>query len=191
MPFLHHIQYFWEQSPAAAFEELQHRREGLLPLQKGLNFGYNKAALWLRLELMPPDTLSSDWMLIIRNPSLWKIDAYLPMSEGGWQKVQTGTYLKYEQRPFWNRFWVFPLRLDPGQNQVVFLRIQAKGSALSVPLSLKSEKDFYAQSLPGEVGYGIFFGMLALVILLNLFLFVQLRQRQYALYGFLCYAWAF
>ncbi|GAB4395357.1 MAG: hypothetical protein OHK0053_02470 [Microscillaceae bacterium] len=111
---------------------------------------------------------------------------FLPQSEGTWQSIQTGTFLAYEKRPFWNRFWVFPLKLNPGQPQVIFLRVQAKGSALSVPLALETEVGFYAQSLPGEVGYGIFFGMLALVVLLNLFLFGQLRQSRYFFYA--CFA---
>ena len=76
---------------------------------------------------------------------------------------------------------VLPVTLPANQPTRFYLRIQSKSSMLVNVIVLTPRQDFSA-SVMSSLGYGAMFGVVAAMILYNLFLFLSLRDPNYLLY---------
>ncbi len=146
-----------------------------------INLGYSKSAYWLRLSVRAPsDETFRTWLLELGFPALDQVSAYIVDAEG-WQVYQTGDLQSFDQRPYPHRHFVFPMRLAPGQQSTIYLRVESQGT-LTLPVMVWSESALlvYSQSAYGMLA--LYYGMLLALALYNLLLFLSLRDPAYLAY---------
>ena len=159
---------------------------------QSLNFGLNKSAWWLRLQLQNPSEAAVHTMLEIGFPRITDIELHqaiypadaLPGTALDVRQFQTtlsGNARPFSRRDYQNRFFVYPLVLPAKSNQVLYLRIQSR-DLLELPIRLFSEKAFYAYERSDYGLQAIFFGMVMALIAFNLLLFFTLRDTSYFLF---------
>lgn len=164
------------RSPALA-----ERFQGERAPASALALGFTRSAFWLRVALHNPGETPLRRMLVVDNPRVSQVDAFLPDGRDGYRAVLTGSDRPFDTRIYPNRNFVFPLLLAPGETQVVYLRVASK-IGLLVPLKLWDETAFHAAE---REDYGIqawYFGIATAMILFNLLLFAVLRDRTYLFY---------
>lgn len=151
-----------------------------LPASSALTLGFTRSAYWLRLTLRNPGTTPREHMLVVDNPRIAHIQAYLPDAQGIYQTVTTGCDMP-ASRIYSNRNFVFPLSLPPASEQVLYLRMESN-IGLLIPLQLWSAPAFHAHERDDYLVQAWYFGIASAMILFNLMLFVALRDRIYLLY---------
>ena len=147
--------------------------------RRDASFGYNGHAYWLRLQVHNPTAQPQDWILLIGNPLLDHLDAYGLDGER--------VYLAGDQRPFGAR-WIehrqllLPLRLAPGEQRELLLRMQTEGSA-NLSASLMTAATFNLHEQRMLLLQGLFFGALLVMLIYNLSIFIITRDRNYLWYS--------
>ncbi|MCW5654285.1 sensor histidine kinase [Hydrogenophaga sp.] len=159
----------WLRDPQG---RLQHAEQaeaetGWAPLPGSPNLGFTPDALWLRWDVRQPDGGTS-WRLEVDNTLLEDVRLYQRDETGAWQATQSGRVVTHSAWPLDTRSPVFRLDLEPGTHALM-LRLQTRNS-LSTSVKLWESERFYASAQDEALLWGIYFGLYALVILIQ-FLF--------------------
>jgi diguanylate cyclase (GGDEF)-like protein len=144
-----------------------------------INLGYRKGALWLRFSLAPEPGAPTDWLLEVAYPSLDHVDLYLPRPEG-LQIIKAGD-LQTDERAYPHHHLVFPVHLQPGAIQEVFLRVETTGN-MTLPLALWQIDALARADRQSYTRHALYFGALLALLLYNLLLYLSVRDPLYLLY---------
>ncbi|MFV1873262.1 MAG: EAL domain-containing protein [Oleiphilus sp.] len=145
------------------------------------NFGYTDSAYWFRLKLKSLKS-ESDKILAIQYALLDHIEVFL-LEAGSLTKVyRTGDVLPFSERPVRHRDFLFPLNLETNKTLDVYLKIKTEGS-LQVPIELWDRDKFIWQDQDEQLIKAIYYGMLIVLVIYNLFLFFSIRDLSYLYYG--------
>ncbi len=144
--------------------------------QKTPHFGYTSAAYWLRFRVEMEDR--REWLLAMGDRSLDRVAFHT--SAAGSPVLHTGDGIPFASRPVRDRNLLFPL--PEGSSYDVFVRVQSDGP-LRLPLRIVSAEAYAQTAREEQFALGIFFGILAFVALVNLALFVVLRDASYLFFA--------
>lgn len=107
---------------------------------------------------------------------------------------KSGTRLPFKVRPYPNYDIVFPLQLRTGAASTYLIMIDKYGESLNMRPTLSSNSVFQAEENYLYTFYGLIAGIMLTNLIVNLFLFVSLKQRIHLLYSgyvFMMLCWIF
>ena len=144
------------------------------------NFGFSKSAYWFRfnIENSTADTLRRFLELPI--PFLDDIQLFHFVSGRLQNTYHLGDSLPFRARPIRHQNYVMPLNLSPGQNALL-LRIASAGT-VEAPLILWEPQRFFTDTGDARLVQGAFAGIMAIMVIYNLFLFFSVRDISYLFY---------
>ncbi|RLT95144.1 MAG: hybrid sensor histidine kinase/response regulator, partial [Ketobacter sp.] len=150
-------------------------------------FGFDEAAIWLRFTISNPTQRFVDGILDIEFSSLDSVQAFLfPSIEQNDrnlpQRYVMGDQLPFSQRPILHRYFSVPIPLDKNSHTEVLLRVRSSNT-LMVPMTLYDRQTFYQQRQRELMGHGVYFGVLLVMVLYNLFIYVGVRHSSYLYYA--------
>ena len=98
-PLSQQFSYLVDASQTLTLEDLQQpaqqaRFQPLAAGGPGANFGFNTAAIWLRVTLRPAADTPRDWLLEVAYPPLDYLDLYAP-GAGGYVRQTAGDHLPF------------------------------------------------------------------------------------------------
>ncbi len=144
------------------------------------NFGLTTSAYWIRFTFRNPTDRAVSFDLVISYPLLDDIMLYIP--EGGRFRVkQTGDRIPFNKRDLKHTNFVFPLVMEPG-TKTCFMRIRT-ASAMSIPIWVMSREELYRRTMTENWINGLFYGMLIIMLVYNMFLFFSVRGKDYLYYS--------
>lgn len=146
------------------------------------NFGYTKSTFWYRITLLNDSEHRQARLFEIAYPLLDKIDFYLlDQDQHVKRHVATGDRTPFNTRDIAHRNFLFDIDLLPNEKVDVLLRIQTEG-AHQVPLNLWQERAFFLEDQKELLIKAVFYGILTVMILFNLFIYFSLRETSYLYY---------
>ncbi|WP_232224743.1 diguanylate cyclase [Leptospira fainei] len=151
------------------------------------NFGYDSSPYWLHFKIEVEEPLSEERFLKIEYPHLDKIDLYWKDTLGREGEFHTGDSFPFKERPFNDRFFVFPLPLEDKSVVEVYFKVESEGS-LTVPTYLTTRTRLEESSKISLLFNGIFFGALGVMVFYNFFLFLGIREKAYLYYTIVVFA---
>lgn len=151
------------------------------PVHGAINAGYSDAVHWYRLYLHNPSTTDLRRLLEVGYTQLDHVSLFVWSQGVQTHHWQTGDHLPFYQRPVTSTNFVFPLHLSANADLTLYLRVQTEG-ALRAPLTLWSWPAFLTHATSSKVVQSVYYGMLLVMALYNLFLFFVLRERAYLLF---------
>lgn len=166
------------QLPASAWQPVARR---------DASFGYSQYAYWLRVSLQNPSDEAINWVLLIGNPLLDRLDAY---GLDGDRVYQAGDQRPFHQRWIDNRQLVLPFSLAAGEQRELILRMQTEGAA-NLSASLMSAEAFNHHEQRMLLLQGLFFGALLVMLIYNLSIFSITRDRNYLWYSLFVASFSF
>jgi signal transduction histidine kinase len=144
-----------------------------------LTFGYLNKPIWIKLKLSN-QAIGTQWYLEIPAPYLEFVHFYQKQS-GKWVKNSSGYYLPHSDKEISHTAFSYLLDFDGGAQGEVFIRVTGS-SPKNIPLFVLEKEKFLEKSRLEDVGYGIFFGVLLVMILFNLVIFLTLKDLNYLIY---------
>ncbi len=154
------------------------------PLQQagpGANFGLTHSAIWLRVKLNVKSSAPRDWMIELAYPPLDTLELYSPGASAGFLKQVGGDAYSFSSRPVAHRNHVLPVRLEPGQDNLIYLRIASEGT-VSAPVTLWQPAALWQHDQANYSALSLYFGLLIGLFLYNLLLYVSVRDIAYLAY---------
>ncbi|WP_343636876.1 7TM diverse intracellular signaling domain-containing protein [Fluviicola sp.] len=180
------LHYFIAPSGHSTLQAVKSHLKEFKPVNSRMvNLGFETKDVWFYFETKNLSDSRLIRMLKLSNPIIDEVDVYKRIGKSTFIPVAKGG----DQRPFaWryngNRELIFPLRLDPHSTNGFLFRVNNGGEQFYFQSSL--EKGSYIQVKHGnkQVFYGLLFGVMIFIIILNLAIGILFRQRTAYLYTF-------
>ncbi len=151
------------------------------------NLGYSNDPIWIYIPLQEmskehPDTLFKDpWLLQIPYPLLDLLEVYIRSPSGEVHSVSLGDNFPYDHRAYKDPAFYVPLPLQ--QEQLTELYIRAKStSSLQLSMNLISLPEATREMAAKNTAYGIYFGLMLVIVFYNLFIYWSVRDKSYIYY---------
>ena len=135
---------------------------------------------WLRLTLVNPGDTEKKFLVKIYNPFIDEISFYRPTADGGWDREDTGFSLPYFSQRMPNRVPVFEITLPPGE-KTWYIRARSV-TVYRFPTTIFETEAFQDRELLEFALTGLYFGVIGVILVTNLFYWVTLRDRSYLYY---------
>ncbi|HVR49350.1 MAG TPA: diguanylate cyclase [Pseudorhodoferax sp.] len=148
---------------------------------RGLSsFGFTAAAYWFRFTLDNPGPEALQRLLVLRTNWLDTVDLYAQGADGQWVHRRFGDTLPFAARVYDTPQFLMDLALPPGQHRY-YLRVTS-AQAFMTPVELWEPQAFHDSDRLWSAYYGMFYGILAVMVLYNAFIWTSTRDRNYLAY---------
>ncbi len=172
------LAYFADSSNGLDFEQVK-QQNFLIPEKKEpLNFGFSNHTYWIKFTLRNASK-QTEWFLCGQYPLLDSVFLYEPTKA---QPTIIGDKLLFSERKTPNRLLIFDLNIPAQTELTYYLKIRTESSN-QFPFSLSQKEAFYQNQKTAEMGFGIYYGILMVMISYNLFLFFSIRHSSYLAYS--------
>ncbi len=150
-----------------------------------LSFGYTSSVYWFRFEIKNNSDKDVSHLLEIAYPVLDDIGMFVYDTNSGRQvnQHQLGDKIPFKLRQIEHRHFVVPIEMEPLQDQVWLIRIKTS-SAMQIPMTIWPEREFFLQDQSRLMGLGLYYGIMFIMVLYNLFVFMSVREVNYLYYVF-------
>ena len=140
-----------------------------------LNFGMTQSAYWVKMDL---GNVGSEQYLRLKAPLLDSIDIYFVTNNGAVDHRQAGAAYAFSQREIQALDYLFKI---PQGKSTAYIRLQSN-FALQVPIEIASLAHFNQSSMQQYWGLGLYFGLMLVMVLYNLFIYFSVRDTAYLAY---------
>ena len=155
------------------------------------NFGFSSSAYWFRFKLLNASNERFSGLLELGYPLLDFVDVYL-LSAANEKKAMPdyllGDSKAFGQRAIPHRNFLVPLVMPAHEFYYVYIRVET-GSATQLPIVIWEDRAFYQADADWLMLQGVFYGIMLIMALYNLFVFVAIRDVSYFFY--VCYVVGF
>lgn len=178
-----HLAYFEDNLNRLQLEDIRSLPAGAWKQSEAAipNFGYTDSSYWFYIRLKSHD-IPLTKLLTIQYALLDHIELYVLENGQIRSDYLTGDTFVFDQRPLRHRDFIFPLDFEADQTLELFLKVKTEGS-LQVPIDLWERDQFIWQDQDEMLIKAIYYGMMFVLMLYNLFLFLSIRERSYLYYG--------
>lgn len=146
------------------------------------NFGVTRSTYWIRFSLHN-STSHSQWILKIAQPILDHISFYDPVAPGSkvFSEYQSGEALPFRYRQFASTDYLFSVNLGPQQTKELYFRVRNTDN-MQIPLIVGTREHILKTDKNKDIFWGIYIGLIASMLLYNLFIFFTVRTSSYFYY---------
>ena len=146
-----------------------------------LSLGYGKETYWFRFALQNPSETDIKALLEIAYPVLDRIDVFINPTSPEAKSLVLGDKLPFSARPIEHRNFIIPITVRAGDPTRVYLRVETT-SSMQVPLVLWDRNSFFADEQARSIFQGLYYGIVLVMILYNLFVFMAVGERSFLHY---------
>lgn len=144
------------------------------------NFGYTSSTYWVKFKLLNQSDLT-ERLFEIAYPPLHEIEIYLFDATGLRNQIQLGAKYPFENRLVSNPNYVFLFDIQKGEEINFYIRYKTDGS-MQMPMYVWDNNGFQKKRQFDFLQMGIFYGVIGIMIIYNLFLYFALRHRSFLFY---------
>ncbi|MCB1190446.1 MAG: hypothetical protein KDK90_08440 [Leptospiraceae bacterium] len=146
------------------------------------NFGLSTSAFWVRFYLSNQEQYNREkWLIEISNPSLDSIEIYFPTTNNGYIKHIGGDKHPYSVRHLSHKNYVYFLPSNIDLSSPVYIRITTI-SEFFFRIKLWTLRKFSEYIHWEQYINGMYYGILLIMILYNLFIYFSVRDISYIYY---------
>ncbi|XDD47537.1 7TM diverse intracellular signaling domain-containing protein [Leptospira sp. WS39.C2] len=146
------------------------------------NLGFSQSVYWVRMEVRNPTKEMIRWNLLFDFPLIDEIKIFgVPLTNGFVQTL--GDSFPYDKRNVDYRNPVFPIISQTNSTSVYYLKIKSE-STIPLTLSMWTEKEFNQKLYKEQMIFGIFYGILFVMIAYNFFIYIFTYEKSYLLFLF-------
>jgi signal transduction histidine kinase/DNA-binding response OmpR family regulator len=151
------------------------------------NFGFTTSTYWFRLPLRN-ESREQSFLLELGYPHLDRVELYSVDADGTTRVQRGGDSLPFSERALEHHSVNFAVELPSGAEQTLYLKVDTEGS-LQLPLKLWTMKGFTEAKLREYAELFLYYGIIAVMILYNVFLFFTIRDPNYLIYVWYLVSW--
>ncbi|WP_374590891.1 7TM diverse intracellular signaling domain-containing protein [Aquabacterium sp.] len=145
------------------------------------NFGFTHSVYWFHLRLANRASGEDNWLLEAQYPMIDRFTFHTVLDGRVLGSTEGGRALPFNQRAIKHRNVVYPIDVAKGQAVDVYIRVQTR-SSLQLPLALWTPHAFMARDHEEQLAFGLYYGVLAAMLLYNLMIYLSIRETSYFYY---------
>lgn len=155
--------------------------------ETSFNFGFTKDVYWFRFTVTNAKEKDVHWFFEIDYPMIDTITMYIPSEKGDVTVREAGDHLPFGKRDIKDKTFIFSFDTAPGTT-AYYYRIQTTSSinyqAFAWLPNAYFNNVFYELPL-----FWIYYGLMLVMVLYNLFLFISIRDMSYIYYSLFISVW--
>lgn len=144
------------------------------------NMQITNSSYWIRFSVTNRSELNT-LALQLEYPTIDSVLVYTFDSIGSWTKAVTGEFVPYYTREHKHQNYIFNLHLAPGATHSYIMKVIAS-EQLQLPMTIGSTKNISEEIYTRDLLFGIYAGIILVMLLYNLFLYFSVRDRSYLYY---------
>ncbi len=149
-------------------------------LSSQFSLGYRGGTIWFKITLENRGD-SSDFVLFFTEP-FWEVFDLYRQTPHGWVADKNGLYTPLKEKSIEDAAPAFPLHIKPDHLQTYYIKAKTVNGIIGA-FKLFTEKEFFRPSrLDLNTFYLFYSGVLFIIIILNIFLWIEMKERIYAYY---------
>ena len=145
------------------------------------NLGFTRSPFWFHLQLQNTAGVPLQRLLEVEYALLDTVDLYVVQSGAELQHSLAGNRVLFATRVIPHRHLLFPLTLEPHATVDLYLRVKSS-YGMQVPLTLWQERAFWVTDQQRLGWQFLYYGLIAVMVLYNLFLAWGVRDAIYLYY---------
>jgi len=150
--------------------------------EDNISLGLTQDVHWFYFDLLDITADNEQYYLISSYPLIDSLSLYVVQDNVVTSNIATGDMYPFHTRPIEHRNFVIPLKLKKHKPTRVYIRARTS-SSLQLNLSIQNQDSFSADSIPNELLFGMYFGLILIMSLYNFFIFLSLREVTYIFYS--------
>ena len=154
----------------------------MIPEANTPTYGFSNDVLWIKFKLHNVSDKDQEMVLSIAYAALDQVDVFIENHHHFTNYYRTGDTFPFAHRPVNNHQFVFPFTAYRHQEYSVYIRVQTTG-ALQAPLSLWHRNHFFEDQQPLWVAESVYYGVMIVMIIYNLFIYTIVRHVSYLWYS--------
>ncbi|MBN8703551.1 MAG: SpoIIE family protein phosphatase [Bacteroidetes bacterium] len=140
------------------------------------NFGFSRSAYWFKFFVYNTANEPISNFIEIKNPNLDQAKLiYVNATDTVVQSA--GDAFLFEKRTIKDKYFRFFVQLPPSSITEFYIYVKNSGEQFHVPLSIGKPTYYTQQSSNEQLIFGLYFGLIAFAIALNLFFYLVLNSR--------------
>lgn len=144
-------------------------------------FGYDKSNIWIRFKIKNLSILEKKYYIHFSSPFIETIEAYYKNNSQIVHKTKGKKHLdKYNREGIIHPY--FSINLKKNETKDLYFKINSQTTGINFDLSVKDEKTFYEDELKYQVFQAFFFGAMTFLLIYNLLIFIQTKEKIYFYY---------
>lgn len=173
------VDYFYDESSELTIDQVAYYPfSSSMPSQ--FTLGYREGTLWIRLSVHNQSN-TSDFILTLTEPFWNTFNLYEP-SALGWEKHSNGLSTPLHERQIEDANPVFPVQIQSGMTKTFYFEGRTTNAQIG-ELQLFTEKEYFRPSrMKLSTFYLFYVGVLFIILILNFFLFLEMKERIYGYY---------
>jgi len=146
------------------------------------NFAFTDSVYWVRFTVTTGALNQPNWILEFSYPLMDRIGLY-EVKKGSRPVLlkETGFALPFSTREIAQRFFLFTIRLGPGETKTYYLRL-VNQDRMEIPLKLWSAGAYFARDHNEQYLLGVYLGIILFICIFNMFIFASIRDLSYLYY---------
>ncbi len=144
------------------------------------NLGVTDATFWVKFNITNQSNEKAI-LLELSQPNVEIIELYCIKPDGSVTIEKSGINFPYSTRKYDNQNYWFDLDIIKGQTNIYYLKLKSSDQ-LMLPLSVGNQKTLYELATRKDMLFGVFFGLMIVMLLYNLFVYFSVRDHSYLFY---------
>lgn len=153
----------------------------LNPNTAPLNLGYNSHPVWIAFQLENNDQRPQEMAFETRNSRFDSVEAYIVYKDTVFDHYRSGSKIPLKYWPIKFRNPTFTTFVPPHGYREIYLRIHSL-QPIRVPVTIYSRDSFATYKDITNLIFSLFYAILCIIVLHNLFLFFAHRDYAYLFY---------
>jgi len=144
------------------------------------SFGFQDSTYWIKIDFHNQCLTKNNFYLEEAFPPIDFIEVYT-LENGKFQSLILGDNIPFNARIVNHRNHVIPLSIGTGESKTYFLKLKTK-SVMVFRMTLFDVDSFYEKTTREQFFFGMFYGILILLVLKNIYLYLSLKEKLYIYY---------
>lgn len=174
-----YLELYEDASAAESFDEIRASAKFKPGTSDFPNFDITSSAVWVRFRLR--NNSGQEWLIQCLDAMITQGEFYEPDSAGNYSRRSFSLADRARDREFKGSLMLQSLHLRKGETKTYYYRLLSE-APLQVNFKAGSKERFFTFSSRYHLLNGLYYGLILLMIMYNLFLFVTNRDRVYIYY---------
>ncbi|MCV6609014.1 MAG: ATP-binding protein [Campylobacterales bacterium] len=177
---LENSEYFVDKTNSLKLEDIE--KERFTPHKnKIFHYGYSEDTIWIRFKIKNQKKKDLRYYLTISSPFLEHISLHYKRNGKNIEIIKGKKELdKYDRKGIIHPF--FHIVVNKDSENTYYLKIHSPTTGINFKGVLKKEKKFIEDELKYQVIQSLFFGVMAFLLVYNLLIFIQVKEKTYLYY---------
>ncbi len=144
------------------------------------NLGVSNSVFWVKF-VIKNDSRNDRLLLELDQPTIDEAVLYAIEADGRITTQSEGEFKQYTERRYNNQNHIFDLHIGQGETHTYYLKVRS-AEQMVLPMFIGDAKPVMESLMNKDVIFGIFFGIMLVMLLYNLFIYITTKDKGYLYY---------